>query len=105
MDRIQRRVDGVVDRSTEAFNAALKLAPKPFGAKKVSEDDDHEDYILTTALAPDPKAAFKRRIEERVAEGYSTEQALTWGVDWVRHHEKRIAERMAKENGFEPPAS
>jgi len=89
---VERRVNGVVERSEQVFNSALGQVERPLFSEKVKKNDDLEEYMFTIAQAPDPKAAFKRRIEERVAEGYSTEQALTWAVDWVDENEKRIME-------------
>ena len=92
VSRVERRVNGVVERSEQVFNSALGQVERPLFSEKVKKNDDLEEYMFTIAQAPDPKAAFKRRIEERVAEGYSTEQALTWAVNWVDENEKQIME-------------
>jgi hypothetical protein len=96
--RAERRFKVVEERAQEAFKRIVETnVPRPIGSEKVSPGDDLEEYILTVAMAPDPKAAFRRRIEERVAEGYSTEQALTWAVDWAERNEKRIGQRTTQD--------
>ena len=96
VSRVENRIDGVVKRAGETYEAVLKNVPRSFGSEKVSGDDSLEDYLLTIAMTDDPKAAFKRRIEERVQQGYSSEQALTWAVSWAERNEKRIAELNGK---------
>ena len=96
VSRVEKRIEGVVKRSNETFDAVLKHVPRALGSEKVSGDDDLEEYLLTVAMTDDPKTAFSRRIEERVQQGHSTEQALTWAVDWVEKNEKKIAEMNGK---------
>lgn len=82
----------MVERANETFDSVLKQVSRPIGSEKVSELDEFEEYLTTIAMTPDPGAAFKRRIEERVTEGFSTEQALTWAVDWVERNEKKVTD-------------
>lgn len=95
--RIETRMQNVLGRVEERIGDLFKQVPRPIGSEPVDKIDDLEEYMLTIAQAPDPAAAFQRRIEEKMTqEGLSIEQAATWGLRWVQDNEKRVQDIAKK---------
>lgn len=93
--RLETRWDGVLSRVKERIEPLMKQVERPVGSERVPKNEAVQEYIATIAMAPDPKQAMTQRIQERMQEGYSFEQAASWFVDWAEESEnviKQIAE-------------